>query len=318
MEYPSAILIGLAAIGLGGTILHAYYSQPERKGSKSSKSWWTGTYDDYKTRKEKAKQRQKNAKFKPTGKDIRKELGKLNLLQFMSAFERAGIKTWDAILQMSKDEIVNFGRKANIPTAAIDHLLNNLKKQKKKPTEISPSKSSSVQTPKKSSSKKDPSKSSYYHFASTPKKDAQKYDAVKVKERANVTKKADGASSWNPGNTFEERDFSDLCKEMFEEGLMQCQFGRTSIREIRKVEMDYSVVSARNKVKYIYDASFQATLKDGSAIVVEDIFPDTDSSDWHVNIGGCDRSRQRAIEDSLTDNINDLMKVIQKEVSQKL
>ena len=34
----------------------------------------------------------------------------------MSAFERAGIKTWDAILQMSKEEIVDFGRNANIPT----------------------------------------------------------------------------------------------------------------------------------------------------------------------------------------------------------
>merc|ERR1719419_92642 len=55
--------------------------------------------------------------------------------------------------------------------------------------------------------------STYYHFASTPAEQAAKFQPKKITSDDAQSKQFDnaiGASKWNPGNTFEDRDYTNL------------------------------------------------------------------------------------------------------------
>merc|ERR1719245_13563 len=70
---------------------------------------------------------------------------------------------------------------------------------------------------------------------------------------------AKGSSSWNPGNTVEDRDFSDHAHEWMKKHLAGCEIADgISISKVTKAEGDLTVVSNRGKVKCIYDLSFKA------------------------------------------------------------
>merc|ERR1712014_491992 len=90
---------------------------------------------------------------------------------------------------------------------------------------------------------------------------AAKFDAKKVEDpsKAVVWKAAKGASAWNPGNTFEDRDFTSACNKLWEKMMIGFNWPGTSLRvkSFSKTTMDYSILINRGKVKYIYDFSFK-------------------------------------------------------------
>jgi len=246
-----------------------------------------------------------------------KKLGKAGLHPFAPAFSSIGISKTSQLQAMTIKEIQDTGKRINMPPAAVDRLLEVLGRGKKnvnpskKAEKIVQKKREKVQTsttsdaksqnaesnekkeneqPVGSNEKSAREASSYYHFASTSKENARKFDAQRVDDPAvAIWRTSNGASSWNPGNTNETRDFSKQACEMLKILMSNFEFCDGSIRisKVKKTEGDFSIVVARGKVKNIYDLSFEADFigkVEGEEVKgklnISDIMADDD--DWEI------------------------------------
>jgi len=230
-----------------------------------------------------------------------KKMGSFGLHPFVGGFRSQGVADWSSLQACPISQIQKIAEKINMPPPAVDRLLEKLGKKKKeepKKKTIVKTKVSSAQPKAKTDAEEEvqPKKtskvqeSSYYHFESTPAEQARRFDAKVVKDPSKVAwQTAKGSSSWNPGNTVEDRDFSDQAHEWMKSNLTGCQLCESiSITKVTKTSGDLTVVSNRGKVKCIYDLSFKAEWegtvgedKVKGKLEITDIMADDD--DWYVN-----------------------------------
>jgi len=162
--------------------------------------------------------------------------------------------------------------------------------------------------------------SRYYHFASTPPELAKKFQPKKITNTEIQSKQFNtsaGASKWNPGNTYEDRDYTKLVNEKW--SAMMKEFSWTEaalyVDSFPKLAMDFSIVCARNKVKYIYDMSFTLAWKGhvngkqvSGTLRMSDIMPDWEEDDWEWNVtveqNDAAHRTAMAIVESSRDKIN--------------
>jgi len=138
--------------------------------------------------------------------------------------------------------------------------------------------------------------SSYYHFASTPAEEAKKFQPKKIDGSDASSKQfntAIGASKWNPGNTYEDRDYTNLANEKWLAMMKEFRWPGSALRvdSFPKLAMDFSIVCTRNKIKYIYDMAFTLKWKGkvgddkvSGKLHMSDIMPDEDTEDWEWNV----------------------------------
>jgi len=138
--------------------------------------------------------------------------------------------------------------------------------------------------------------SRYYHFASTPPELAKKFQPKKITDTEIQSKQFNtqvGASKWNPGNTWEDRDYTTLVNEKWSAMMKEFYWYEASlyVDSFPKLAMDFSIVCARNKVKYIYDMSFTLAWKGrvngqqvSGTLRMSDIMPDWEEDDWEWNV----------------------------------
>jgi len=238
------------------------------------------------------------------GDKFMKKMGSFGLHPFVSGFRSQGVGDWSSLQACPISQIKKIADTINMPPPAVDRLLEKLGKKKK----VEPAKKTIVKTkvssapskakadaeeevqPKKSSKDSKVQGSSYYHFESTPAEQARRFDAKKVEDPSKVAwQTAKGSSSWNPGNTVEDRDFSDQAHEWMKSNLKGCQIAEgIAITKVTKASGDLTLVSNRGKVKCIYDLSFKAEWegtvgedKVKGKVEITDIMADDD--DWYVN-----------------------------------
>jgi len=162
--------------------------------------------------------------------------------------------------------------------------------------------------------------SRYYHFASTPPELAKKFQPKKITNTEIQSKQFNtsaGASKWNPGNTYEDRDYTKLVNEKW--SAMMKEFSWTEaalyVDSFPKLAMDFSIVCARNKVKYIYDMSFTLAWKGhvngkqvSGTLRMSDIMPDWEEDDWEWNVtveqNDAAHRTAKAVVESSRDRIN--------------
>jgi len=242
-------------------------------------------------------------------------MGRHQIHHFYGAFAKNGITTLKSLRALPIKEILAICASCNMPKPAIDRLLEESGIRKKAETsQVSKSVKPNVQskedkghsgtkwkgeTEKKNSSdagvqKSKTEASSYYHFASTPAEQAKKFAPKKVTDMETkqfVT--AAGASKWNPGNTYEDRDYTKLANEKWESMMRGFRWPQSNIRvdNFPKVNMEFSIVCTRNKIKYIYDMEFTLQWKGKigeekvkGKLEMSDIMPDEDPEDWEWNV----------------------------------
>lgn len=251
--------------------------------------------------------------------ELQRYLGKYQLHQFFGGFAAKNITSTAQLKKMSKEEIMKIGETMNMPVPAMDRLLEVLKKvPKKKETVSTPA--SQDEKPKigggprpptnherKSDQKTDDSQddsqdggkskteaSTYYHFKSTDKDMAAKFDAKKVEEGQSVEwKTAKGASAWNPGNTFEDRSFTTFANNRWKEMMTKWGWPGTDLRikSFSKTNMEYSIIINRGKIKFIYDMSFTCQWVgkiDGTKVKgklsVSDVMSDSTDDEWEFDV----------------------------------
>jgi len=260
--------------------------------------------------------------------EFQRFLGKHQLHSFFSGFAKRNLTTTKKVKALETKEILSIAAEMKMPQAAVDRLLEVLgrKEKKKEPnipaTEPRPPtnrKETSDAKPKgeKTDSKPKDAKtngdtengaataSSYYHFKSTDKEKAHKYDAKKVDpKKATVWKPAAGASAWNPGNTFEDRDFTTDANALWKKMMTGFEWPglNLKIHAFSTTAMDYSIIMNRGKVKYIYDCSFTAKWKgvvDGTKVEgtleMADISADDDDWEFSVYAKNSDASTNTAV-----------------------
>jgi len=238
-----------------------------------------------------------------------RKMGKAGLHQFVEGFRQHGIHKMSKLQSKSVQQIEEIAKQINMPKGAVERLLSTLKKTKggaklsAKPAKVQKKKKNATAAPRPKpvtpetevlTTNKTEGKatdSSYYHFSSTPKEHARQFDAVKVEDANAVawnTKK--GSSSWNPGNTVEERDFSPQASSILKENLLSYSFENgINIKKVTKTGGDFSILVNRGKVKTIYDLSFECEWE-GTAgedkikgtLKCSDIMPDEDVDDWYI------------------------------------
>jgi len=239
-------------------------------------------------------------------------MGKHHIHHFYGAFARRGIETLEALKALPLSEIISICGEMNMPRPAIDRLLeeSGIRKKKNTQTPSLPTKKSlkskkskdplvhgkTVETEDSATGKTKTEASSYYHFASTPADQAKKFQPKKIDHTEASSKQfnaAVGASKWNPGNTFEDRDYTKQANEMWSEMMMDFKWPRSALRidSFPKLAMDFSIVSTRNKIKYIYDMAFTAKWigkvggeKVSGKLEMCDIMPDDDPENWEWSI----------------------------------
>lgn len=244
-----------------------------------------------------------------------KKMGSFGLHPFVDGFRSQGIQDWSSLQCCPISDIEKIAAKINMPPPAVDRLLEKLGKRKKEePKKKTVTKTKVVEKSLKNkggaaeeevASKKPASKvqkSSYYHFESTPAEVARQFDAKKVEDPSSVEwQTAKGSSSWNPGNTVEDRDFSDHAHEYMKKHLTGCEIADgITISKVTKTDGDLTVVSNRGKVKCIYDLSFKAEWegsigdeKVSGKLEVTDIMADDD--DWYVSCTSKSKSAKAMI-----------------------
>jgi len=162
--------------------------------------------------------------------------------------------------------------------------------------------------------------SRYYHFASTPPELAKKFQPKKITHTEVHSKQfntAVGASKWNPGNTYEDRNYTKLVNEKWSAMMSEFIWDESSlyVDSFPKLSMDFSIVCARNKVKYIYDMSFTLAWKGhvngqqvSGTLVMSDIMPDWEEDDWEWNVtveqNDAAHRTAKAVVESSRDRIN--------------
>jgi len=264
-----------------------------------------------------------------------KKMGGFGLHPFVNGFRSQGVHDWSSLQACPISKIQKIANTINMPPPAVDRLLEKLGKKKKteppkkvvkktvkvvekKPTVAPPIKNGGDQKKKMEEeeeveAKSEPSKvkeSSYYHFESTPEEMARRFDAKVVKDPTKVEwQTAKGSSSWNPGNTVEDRDFSDQAHSYMKSNLLGVELAEgITISKVTKASGDLTVVSNRGKVKCIYDLSFKAqwsgTVADDKVsgkIEITDIMADDD--DWYIDISGGDRTSKALIETGAVERL---------------
>jgi len=246
------------------------------------------------------------------------KMGKHGLHPFVEGLRSQGITKMSQLQSRSKSQLYVLAGQINMPGAAVERLLVILKKQpsgsskssskktKKKPASkpvatVQPKPASTneaLSTEKKEGKATD---SSYYHFSSTPKEAARQFDAVKVEDTSQVEwQTAAGSSSWNPGNTVEERDFSDYAQKMLKGLLEEFSFGNgITVKKVSSVTGDFSLIANRGKIKTIYDLAFNLEWKGKAGdtkvtgtLKCSDIMPDEDTDDWYTESSCAKKSAQ--------------------------
>jgi len=277
------------------------------------------------------------------GVGLQNFMGKHHIHQFYGAFAAKGIRSLKSLRSLPMEEILAICASANMPKPAIDRLLEEAGIRKKaqtcpvsKPTKanvkLTEDKGHSgskykdkIETKNSSGAEKSKTEaSSYYHFASTPAEQAKKFAPKKVtnmETKQFVT--AAGASKWNPGNTYEDRDYTKLANEKWENMMRGFRWPQSNIRvdSFPKVNMAFSIVCTRNKIKYIYDMEFTLQWKGKigdenvkGKLEMSDIMPDEDPEDWEWNVttdkNNTAHQCAKAIVESSRDVINANLKLL--------
>jgi len=280
------------------------------------------------------------------GVGLQSFMGKHHIHHFFGAFAANGIRTLKSLRELPLKEVLAICTSANMPQPAIDRLLeesgirkksqtNQVAKRTKTNVKTTEDKRSdsvtkySSETDNKSSGGAEMKKSkteasTYYHFASTPAEEAKKFapkKVTRVEQKQFVS--AVGASKWNPGNTYEDRDYTKLANEKWETMMRGFRWPQSSIRvdSFPKVNMAFSIVCARNKIKYIYDMEFTLQWKGkvGDETVkgkleMSDIMPDEDPEDWEWDVttdkNNAAHQCAKAIVESSRDMINANLKLL--------
>jgi len=270
-------------------------------------------------------------------------MGKHQIHHYYGAFDAKGIRSLKSLRSLPVKEILAICASANMPEPAIDRLLAESGIRKKAQTcEVSKlmkptmkltedkghagSKNKGETEMKNSSGvmKSKTEASSYYHFASTPAEQAKKFAPKKVtnmETKQFVT--AAGASKWNPGNTYEDRDYTKLANEKWQNMMRGFRWPQSNIRvdNFPKVNMAFSIVCTRNKIKYIYDMEFTLQWKGKigdekvkGKLEMSDIMPDEDPEDWEWNVtmdkNNAAHQCAKAIVESSRDMINANIKLL--------
>jgi len=229
-----------------------------------------------------------------------KKLGTAGLHPFIQGLRSQGINRIDDLKKKSIEDVKKIGKKIDMPFSAINRLLEILDKIGCKKHELitKPLKREKVILKKNKESKKNKIKtnniaeskinSSYYHFLSTSKEEAVRYNAKKINDIDKAKWKTHlGHSSWNPGNTTESKDFTKQAKEKLKQQLLNFPLGNLLITKVEKIEGDFTVICTRGKVKYIYDISFEAewngiigNKKVNGKLEISDIMSDDNYDDW--------------------------------------
>jgi len=240
-----------------------------------------------------------------------KKMGEASLHHFVDGFKKHGIHKMSQLKSKSIQQIDEVAEQIKMPRGAVDRLLGILKKSrggsstkpaakpaaKKKVASVSkpkPVNNPEEAVPVPTSESKVEGKatdSQYYHFSSTPKEHARQFDAVKVEDPDSAKWQVkEGASSWNPGNTVEDRDFSPQARAIMKENLQQFSFGNgISVKKVKSTSGDFTIIVNRGKVKTIFDMSFECEWE-GTAgedkitgtLKCTDIMPDEDIDDWYI------------------------------------
>jgi len=247
-------------------------------------------------------------------------MGKHHIHHFYGGFAARGIQTLKALRATPLTEIISICGGMKMPRPAIDRLLevsgirkkrgaksnppasNQSTKNDKCPNVIKKEKdtrNSSNERAGDLSENKDKTKtgmSTYYHFASTPADQAEKFQPKKITNTEASSKQfnsAIGASKWNPGNTFEDRDYTKLANEKWQNMMKDFRWQGSELRVVSfpKLQMDFSIICTRNKIKYIYDMAFTIKWKGkiggeraSGKLEMWDIMPDVDPDDWEWNV----------------------------------
>jgi len=249
-------------------------------------------------------------------------MGKHHIHHYYGGFLARKIETLKALRALSEEEVISICSSMNMPRPAVDRLLeeSGIRKKKgmqsasrpathKSPQKTSIRSSNSVGSDSKvekqrvyheeKSMKDNPGiskteASSYYHFASTPAEQAKKFQPKKITDASSKQfNTAAGASKWNPGNTYEDRDYTKLANDKWLAMMNEFRWPRSNLRvdSFPKLAMDFSIVCTRNKIKYIYDMAFTVKWKGKvgddkvtGKLQMSDIMPDEDPEDWEWNV----------------------------------
>jgi len=284
--------------------------------------------------------------------ELQRYLGKYQLHQFFGGFAAQNITSTAQLKKLSKEAIMKIGDSMNMPRPAMDRLLEVLKKIPKKGKTTTPASASEKPSvaprpptnherktesgsadviPSGGEKKSKTEDSTYYHFKSTDKDQAAKFDAKKVEAGTGVEwKAAKGASAWNPGNTFEDRNFTPFANKRWKEMMTKWGWPGTNLRikSFSKTNMEYSIIINRGKIKFIYDMSFTCQWVgkiDGNDIEgklsVSEIMSDSDADEWEfdIEIDKQDSSHYtaRALIESSKDLIFDKVRALLKELKSK-
>jgi len=249
-------------------------------------------------------------------------MGKHHIHHFYGAFAARNIDTLKALRALKETEILSICASMNMPRPAVERLLEESGIRKKKGQQSSTA--TTTKTAKKTNTqsksggktlrkredkqavegtsnnagKTKTEASSYYHFASTPAEEAKKFQPKKIDHSEASNKQfntAIGASKWNPGNTYEDRDYTNLANEKWLAMMKEFRFPGSALRvdSFPKLAMDFSIVCTRNKIKYIYDMAFTLKWKGkvgddkvSGKLQMSDIMPDEDPEDWEWCVTG--------------------------------
>lgn len=283
-----------------------------------------------------------------------KFLGGAGLHSFYPGFRGVGVNELKQLKGMSTEEVRQTTGKFNMPGAAVERLLQVLGKAgQSKPSESKPSKKKSAplqQTttqpiakaaPKTTASSQAdktqaaPLKSAYYH--GRPKQ-TDEFKPVAVADAASGEFQSTGnhgTSAWNPGNTYEDRDYTTWARKRLQEQIAKVTIeGGNGVQSIQlsaiKASGDASILLNRGKIKMIYNLQFSCNWS-GSVgaekveckgkITGEDIACDEETDDWLIEVSTsknneAHRSARAAIESSRA-RLVELIEVVIAELTNK-
>lgn len=228
-------------------------------------------------------------------------MGRAGLHPFVERLRKENITQMSQLKDLSLENINKLCKKINIPLPAVNRLLEILGKTKstKKVSHIKQEvhcnkkeiKTENIEKKSNNLNKKK-TDSNYYHFSSTSKKEAVRYNAKKIKNPSKVQWKTKiGHSSWNPGNTIENKNYTLQAIKYLTKRLINFDFGGIKITKIKKVDGDFTVLCIRGKMKYIYDLSFESEWKGlvdkcevSGKLIINDIISDDNYEDWDKTI----------------------------------
>jgi len=262
--------------------------------------------------------------------DLKSFMGKHQIHHFYGAFASNGVTTLKALHALPVKTVLEICASANMPAPAIDRLLeeSGIRKKKEHTKQVSkPKGKKNICEDKKNTTKeekkgeKEKSKtetSSYYHFASTPAEQAKKFAPKKVTDmRTKQFVTSVGASKWNPGNTYEDRDYTNLANEKWETMMREFKWsgGDIGVENFIKKSMDFSIVCTRNKIKYIYDMAFTLEWKGKvddaevkGKLEMSDIMSDEPPEDWEWNVTTDKNNNAHQTAKAIVESSRDMIK----------